>query len=97
MATNYWIGGSGSQPWTTGANWSLGAAPVSTNDVFILNGSSDINTGLAQSAVTLASLTIGSGFTGTIGAAAISGAFLDIGATVFRCIQEDMTSQSDCS
>lgn len=64
--TNYWQGGSGTQVFTDTANWSLGAAPVNTNDVVINFGNSVI-TGLDDSAVTLASLTTGPNFTGTIG------------------------------
>ena len=53
--------------WTNTANWSLGAAPVTGDDVYILNGTQDIVTNLSQTAVILASLNIGMGFTGTIG------------------------------
>lgn len=71
MATNYFLGVStGSVSWADSTQWSLGAVPVNTNDVVVNAGNADINSGLAQSAVTLASLTIGPNFTGTIGAAA---------------------------
>lgn len=77
MADNYWLGGSGVQSWTNIANWSLGAAPVSTNRVFILQGTSDIQTNLAQSAVALAALTVAGSFNGTIQTSA--GGPLEIG------------------
>ncbi len=66
MATVIWIGGSGSQPWTTTSNWSTGSVPVTGDTVYINAGASNINSGLSQSAVTLASLNILAGFTGTI-------------------------------
>jgi hypothetical protein len=53
--------------WSNAANWSGAAVPVSTDDVFIDEGSSDIKYGLAQSAVTLTSLTIDQKYTGKIG------------------------------
>lgn len=81
MATVYWVGATGSQPWSTGANWSTGSAPANGDAVYILSGSSDINSGLSQSAVTVASLTIGNGFTGTIGTAS---AYLAISATILN-------------
>ncbi len=48
-------------------NWSLGAVPVNGDDVVIAGSAQNIRHGLAQSAVTLASLTIDSTFTGQIG------------------------------
>lgn len=48
---------SGPDDWGIGANWSTGSTPANTDDVFILN-SRPIRNGLAQSAVTLTSLTI---------------------------------------
>lgn len=78
MATNYWLDVDGN--WTNTANWSLAAVPVAADDVYILAGSKAIITNLNQSAVTLASLTIGQGFTGTIGTAS---AYLQISATAW--------------
>lgn len=78
MAQKQWIGGTGSQPWSTAGNWSPSGVPANGDDVSILVGTSNIDSGLNQSAVTLNSLTIGSGFTGTIGAAGDTGAYLQI-------------------
>lgn len=66
MVNNNWIGGSGAKDWNDITNWSLGVAPVSTNNVFILQGDSDIQTNLSHAAVVLDSLTIGGSFNGTI-------------------------------
>lgn len=52
--------------WDAAANWSSGAVPVSTNDVFIESGP-DIKYGLAQSAVTLNSLHVARTFEREIG------------------------------
>lgn len=57
---------SGPNDYSTAANWSGGAVPSSSDDVTI-DGDNDILYGLAQSAVTLTSLTIPSTFTGVIG------------------------------
>lgn len=79
MAINNWIGGSGSQSWTNTANWSLAAAPVSTDDVVISQGNSDINSNLSHAAIILNSLTIGGSFTGTIGVPGVPSTPLAIG------------------
>jgi hypothetical protein len=86
MGTLYWIGATGAQSWATTSNWSTGAIPVNGDDVYILAGSSDITSGLNQSAVALNSLTIGSGFTGTIGVAGDNGAYLQIATATLLCI-----------
>ena len=52
--------------WADTDNWSTGAVPVSTDNVY-LDGNSSILYGLAQSSVTLASLTVAQTFTGDIG------------------------------
>ena len=57
----------GPSDWSTAANWSLGAVPVSTDAVVIQDVSQNISYGLAQSGVTLASLTVMKSFTGFIG------------------------------
>jgi hypothetical protein len=60
--------GSGPNYWSVGANWSGGFAPVAGDDALIDQTSSvSILYGLGQSAITLANLNIGAGFTGTIG------------------------------
>lgn len=53
--------------WSLAANWSGNAVPVSTDDVIIDATDVSILYGLDQSAVTLTSQTVGSGFTGAIG------------------------------
>lgn len=80
MATNTWTGGSNDGNFATAGNWSLGAAPVNTNDVIIDATSQDITAWPA--AVDLASLTITAGYTGSIQSAA--GAALTINATTVK-------------
>lgn len=53
--------------WSLAANWAEGVVPVAADDVNIERGSVDILYGLAQSAVTLTSLTIKATYTGKIG------------------------------
>lgn len=72
MATNVWIGGNAGNEtnYATAANWTLGAAPVATNDVIIPAEASDgIALTLDQSAVQLASFVVEEGYAGTIGSA----------------------------
>lgn len=90
MANNYLLATSGAQDWTDTSIWSLGAAPVSTDNVFILQGNADIQTGLAQSAVILASLTIAGSFSGTI--ASTAGAPLQIGVATGGPVSVNCTS-----
>lgn len=84
MASKYWIGGTTSNEgnWATAANWSDGAVPI-TGDTVVIDGRSTnaITTGLSQSAVTLARLTIvlGSPSIGTTSTPlAISATILDV-------------------
>lgn len=58
---------SGPNDWSTAANWSGGAVPVSTDTAYIKDSAVNIVHGLAQSAVTLAALIIEKSFTGKIG------------------------------
>lgn len=64
---------SGPNDWSTAANWSTGAVPVSSDTVYIDQTNYDVFYGLAQSSVTLTALIIGANFesgtngTGTIG------------------------------
>jgi hypothetical protein len=74
----YWLDVDGN--FTNTANWSGGAAPANGDTVYILSGSQNIATNLNQSAVTLANLVIGMGFTGTIGT---SSAYLQINSTLW--------------
>lgn len=53
--------------WDDPDNWSGGAVPVTGDDVFIRNNTTDILYGFAQSAVTLASLTVEASNSGKIG------------------------------
>ncbi len=48
-------------------NWTLAAAPIATNDVFVDDSSISILHGLGQSGVALASFTVARNYTGTIG------------------------------
>jgi hypothetical protein len=57
----------GPNDWSTPANWSGAAVPVNADDVVFRDASSPALWGLAQSAVTLASLVIEQTYTGTIG------------------------------
>jgi hypothetical protein len=66
VANNVWLDVDGD--WENVANWSLAHAPISTEIAFITDGTQDIDTNLAQSAVTLADLRMGPGFRGTLGA-----------------------------
>jgi hypothetical protein len=58
---------SGPNDWSTAANWSTGAVPVTGDDVFIDNTADFITYGLGQSAVTLLSLNVALSFTGQLG------------------------------
>jgi hypothetical protein len=53
--------------WSVAANWSGAAVPASTDTVIVSGDKPDILYGLAQSAVTLASLTVGASYSGAIG------------------------------
>lgn len=77
MATRNWSGTT-SGDWSVSTNWLEGVVPASTDTVFFKNNAVSVTTGLAQSAVTLASLTIDSTYTGTIGSGST---YLAIGAT----------------
>lgn len=57
----------GPNDWNTAANWSGGAVPIAADDVVFRDGSVPVLWGLAQSAVTLASLAIEQSYTGAIG------------------------------
>lgn len=63
---------SGPNDWNTAANWSTGAVPASGDDAHIESGSSSILYGLAQSGVSLASLSIAQSYTGAIGLARVN-------------------------
>ena len=67
LTTSTSTANSGPNNWDVAANWSLGAVPVNSDDVFIADSDVDILYGLGQSAVTLTSLNIAASFTGKIG------------------------------
>ena len=82
MATCIWQGGTDGD-WSDALNWN-GDVPANGDDVVIENNAVDIDEGLAQGAVTLASLTISQTYTGKIGTTAaylaINSTLVDIGA-----------------
>lgn len=53
--------------WSLASNWAENAVPVNSDDVVIDRGDVDILYGLAQSGVSLTSLTVTNNFTGSIG------------------------------
>lgn len=53
--------------WSEPTNWSTGAIPVSTDNVYLQDCTTDIKYGLGQGAVTLATLNIAGSYTGKIG------------------------------
>lgn len=57
----------GPSHWDTAANWSGGAVPTTSDNVYFEHNDSDVKYGLAQSSVTLAILDVRASFTGTIG------------------------------
>jgi hypothetical protein len=77
MATRTWIGTT-SGDWSVTTNWVEGSVPANGDDVVFKNNAVDVSSGLAQSAVTVATLTIDSTYTGKIGTAS---AYLQLGAT----------------
>lgn len=91
LTTNTTTANSSKNDWSLAANWSPVNVPVNADDVFIEATSVSILYGLAQSAVTLASLNIASTFTGTIGLPVYTGlyyeyrdTYLAIGATLLN-------------
>ncbi len=67
----------GPNHWDDANNWSLAAIPVNTNDVVIEGCAVDILYGLDQNAVSLASLTINSTYTGAIGLPEFNGQYFE--------------------
>ena len=64
-----WVGtDSGNEgDWATNANWSSGAVPIGSDDVYFEDSSQSVPSGLDQSGVELDSLNIGQSYTGSIG------------------------------
>jgi len=87
----------GPNDWSTAGNWSGGAVPVNSDDVYLEDSAIGIYYGLDQSAVTLTSLTIRSTFIGTIGLPRTNAngyveyrdTYLKIGATTINAGQGD--------
>jgi hypothetical protein len=81
MATKQWLGTDATTPtsWAVAANWSPSGVPVTGDTVYLLNNAVDIDTGLNQSAVTLAALFVDQTYTGRVGTAA---ADMQVGATL---------------
>jgi hypothetical protein len=86
MAKNTFIGTGGSADWTNTGNWSSGAAPVSTQDLYFTANTNSLTTGFTQSAVIPASLNIFTDYTGSIGNSGVlsgaSGSYLQLGPTI---------------
>lgn len=83
MAINIWQ--DTSETWTDVANWTLGAAPVDTNDIRIVSGSQSILYGLDQRTVAdidPASLYIGGAFVGSVGTESTALKLDDISGTL---------------
>jgi len=83
MATKLWVGTDTAGDWSVAANWSPSGVPGAGDDVFLTDSSQDVDAGLDQSAIVLASLAIDQSYTGDIGTSAaylqIDTAILDIG------------------
>lgn len=63
---NYWTGGGGNANWSTGGNWSIGTAPLST-DIAIFDGTCSSNCSPTMDGnVTLNGILMDTGYTGTI-------------------------------
>jgi len=66
VATKVWTGAKDSN-WADAANWNPAVVPVGGDDVVLIDNDVDIDTGLDQSLVTLASLKIDATYRGKIG------------------------------
>lgn len=71
----------GRYDWSTDLNWSGGAVPVSGDDVVIQSGAYPIYYGLNQASVTLGTLKVLPGYTGTIG---VNDYYLRVGTGAFE-------------
>lgn len=79
MANNVLIGTNAT--WTTAANWSSGAAPVTGDVVFLTSNATTLNAGLSNSAVLLTTMNLVMDFTGQVGINGTTNTYLQIGAT----------------
>ena len=84
--------------WSSTGNWSTGSVPVNADDVVFRDGSINVVHGLAQSAVTLDSLTVEKSYTGLIGlnytevATVADGATTDDSKPEYRAVYLDIGS-----
>ncbi|MCX5677846.1 MAG: hypothetical protein NTY76_01930, partial [Candidatus Omnitrophica bacterium] len=77
----YWTNGSGDGKWSTAANWSTGAVPISTDSV-IFNNTSTTNCAVDQT-VTIANLTLSAGYSpGTVTLSPTAGQDLTVTNTI---------------
>ena len=83
MANKLWVGTDTAGDWSVAANWSPAGVPGAADAVILTDSSQDVDAGLDQSAIVLASLTIDQSYTGDIGTSAaylqIDTAILNIG------------------
>jgi len=88
MANKLWVGtDTGNEGnWSVAANWSPSGVPVNSDDVFLEFSSQDVDSGLAQAAVALATLNIAKSYTGKVGT---SSAYLNIGAATVNIGQHN--------
>jgi hypothetical protein len=67
MATAIWTGGASDGNYSTAANWSTGAVPTTSDNVyFTADYNADVTAGLNQSGVTIGTFTV-DGYTGKLG------------------------------
>ncbi len=75
---------SGPNVWSVAANWSGGAVPIAADDVIFENSDVDVLYGLDQSAVTLATLTFWSTYTGKVGLLPWNGSYYEYRDTYLK-------------
>lgn len=99
LVTATTVAATGPNHWDNPANWSPANVPVAADDAIVENGAVSVLYGLAQSAVTLASLAIKQNFTGYVGLPQRNAAgydeyratYLAVGATTVSLGQGDGT------
>ena len=89
MANKLWVGtDSGNEgDYSTAANWSPSGVPVAADNVYLKDSTQDIDGGLDQSAVALASFNVDKSYTGQISPAA--GTYLQIAASAVNIGRHD--------
>jgi hypothetical protein len=70
--------------WDEAANWSGGAVPVASDDVYFKDSSIDCRYGLDQSSITLSSLHVDSSYTGHIGLPRYTGDYYEYRDTMLQ-------------